>query len=372
MLIDEAQDLPREFLRLAFHSTANHRIVWAYDDLQNLSDYQTQSLRETFGIDKEGNQVVTLVDRPKQPRQDIILPRCYRNSPWALATAHALGSGIYRREKLVQHPDDPLLWRDIGYEVREGHLELGQPVVLQRDPAASPDFFRHLLKPDDAIRFFAFSSDQEQLAAVTKMIGDNLSKDELYAHDIVVIFPDALVAQKRGALFQQILRESGIESHVAGVTTSRDVFSVEGSVAISGPHRAKGNEAPMVYLMDAQYCASGPELIKRRNTLFTSVTRSRGWVRVFGEGPGIQILLEEFEKLSANGFRLRFTIPTVEELQRIRTQHRDITQDEKRKVAQFTSSVNDILAKDEATTLLHNLPKELREKLIRALQDAEE
>ena len=83
-------------------------------------------------------------------------------------------------------------------------------------------------------------------------------------------------------------------------------------------------------------------------------------------------LLEEFEKLSANGFRLRFTIPTVEELQRMRTQHRDITQDEKRKVAQFTSSVNDILAKDEATTLLHNLPKELREKLIRALQDAEE
>jgi superfamily I DNA and RNA helicase len=128
----------------------------------------------------------------------------------------------------------------------------------------------------------------------------------------------------------------------------------------------------MVYLMDAQYCASGPELIKRRNTLFTSVTRSRAWVRVSGEGAGIQILLEEFGKLSANEFRLRFTIPTREELQRMRTQHRDITQDEKRKVAQFASNVNDILAKDEATTLLHNLPKELREKLIRALQDAEE
>jgi hypothetical protein len=25
----------------------------------------------------------------------------------------------------------------------------------------------------------------------------------------------------------------------------------------------------MVYVMDAQYCASGPELIKRRNLLFT-------------------------------------------------------------------------------------------------------
>jgi superfamily I DNA and RNA helicase len=200
MLIDEAQDLPKEFLRLAFHSTANHRIVWAYDDLQNLSDYQTQSLRETFGVDSEGNQVVTLANRPKQPHQDIILPRCYRNSPWALATAHALGSGIYRQEKLVQHPDDPQLWSDIGYEVREGRLELGKAVVLQRDPTASPEFFRHLLKPEDAIQFFAFSSDEEQLFAVAEMIKDNLVKDELYAHDIVVIFPDAVLAQKRGGI----------------------------------------------------------------------------------------------------------------------------------------------------------------------------
>jgi superfamily I DNA and RNA helicase len=95
-------------------------------------------------------------------------------------------------------------------------------------------------------------------------------------------------------------------------------------------------------------------------------------VRVSGEGPGIQILVEEFQKLITNEFRLRFTIPTPEELQRMRTQHRDITKDEKRTVAQFTTSVNEILAKDEATTLLHNLPKELREKLMRALQDAEE
>jgi hypothetical protein len=61
------------------------------------------------------------------------------------------------------------------------------------------------------------------------MIGANLSKDELVPTTLSYIFPDALVAQKRAALFHQILRESGIESHVAGGTTSRDVFSVEGS-----------------------------------------------------------------------------------------------------------------------------------------------
>lgn len=81
LLIDEAQDLPREFLRLAYHCTRNHRIVWAYDDLQNLSDYQMRSLRETFGEDGAGNSLVVLANNPKQPRQDIILPKCYRNTP---------------------------------------------------------------------------------------------------------------------------------------------------------------------------------------------------------------------------------------------------------------------------------------------------
>ena len=89
MLIDEAQVLPKEFLRIARLSTDTNRIVWAYDDLQNLGDYQLQSLRDTFGIDAHGNPMVTLVNRSKQPRQEIILPRCYRNTPWALVTAHA-------------------------------------------------------------------------------------------------------------------------------------------------------------------------------------------------------------------------------------------------------------------------------------------
>src|ERR1039457_965631 len=103
LLIDEAQDMPREFLRVAYLCTKDHRIVWAYDDLQNLGDYQMRSLRETFGEDAGGNALVTLTNQPKQPRQDIILPKCYRNTPWALVTAHALGSGIYRDPKMVQH-----------------------------------------------------------------------------------------------------------------------------------------------------------------------------------------------------------------------------------------------------------------------------
>ncbi|HEX3855731.1 MAG TPA: hypothetical protein VHY30_00365 [Verrucomicrobiae bacterium] len=168
LLIDEAQDLPREFLRLAYLCTRDHRIIWAYDDLQNLGDYQMRSLRETFGEDAGGHALVTLTNQPKQPRQDIILPKCYRNTPWALVTAHALGSGIYRDPKMVQHPDDPVLWGEIGYEVIKGELKLGQHVALKRSADSAPKFFQDLLKADDAVQFHYFNDEREQFAHFMK------------------------------------------------------------------------------------------------------------------------------------------------------------------------------------------------------------
>lgn len=368
LLIDEAQDLPSEFLKLAYLCTRNHRIVWAYDDLQNLGDYQMKSLRETFGTDSDGQPLVSLQNLPKQPRQDIILPKCYRNTPWALVTAHALGSGIYRSQKMVQHPDDPVLWKEIGYEIVRGELELGAHVVLQRSAESSPAFFNELLDPTDAVSFHKFDDDQNEFAAVARMIKANVTSDELYPHDIAVVFPDALNAEKRGMAFRQFLTDQRIESHMVGVTSSRDVFLLEGKVAVSGPHRAKGNEAPIVYVMDADFCASGVELIKHRNVLFTAITRSRGWVRVCGCGIRMNILLEEFEKLRGKGFRLDFTIPTEEELKRMRKLYRDISTDDRRKATELIKAFDRLPDNiEEARRVLHSLPKKTRDRLLRTL-----
>jgi len=370
LLIDEAQDLPKEFLRLAYLCTKDHRIVWAYDDLQNLGDYQMMSLKETFGEDQHAHPLVKLENRAKQPRQDIILPKCYRNTPWALVTAHALGSGTYRTPKLVQHPDDPELWNEIGYDVVTGDLKLGKPVVLQRSNEATPKFFYDLLKPEDAIQFFKFENDQQQFVAIAKMIQENLTKDELYAHDIAVVFPNAIDAEKRGMAFRQHLLDLGIQSHLPGITSSRDAFIAEGKVAISGPYRAKGNEAPVVYVMDAHYCAGGAELIKKRNILFTSITRSRGWVRVSGQGDQMQILMDEFARLKENNYQLRFTMPNPLELQEMRTLYRDVTETEKRKTEEFKKAFDRISEMDPAA--LQALPKELRDHIIKTLKDIED
>lgn len=373
LLIDEAQDLPREFLRLAYLCTTDHRIIWAYDDLQNLGDYQMRSLRETFGEDAEGNPLVVLRNEPKQPRQDIILPKCYRNTPWALVTAHALGSGIYRDPKMVQHPDDPVLWGEIGYEVLSGELRLGRPVVLQRSAESAPRFFGELLKAEEAVQFHCFNEDREQFAAVARMIKEDVTTGELYPHDIAVVFPNALSAEKRGLVFRQFLADQGIDSHLVGVTSSRDGFLTEEKVAVSGPHRAKGNEAPVVYVMDADFCASGTELIKKRNILFTAITRSRGWVRVCGCGDGMNLLLGEFGKLVAKDFKLDFTIPTAEELLKMRTLYRDITSDNRKKVADLRKALEKLPSnEEEANAVLQALPRELRERILRNLTQLED
>jgi superfamily I DNA and RNA helicase len=373
LLIDEAQDLPNEFLRLAYLCTKNHRIVWAYDDLQNLGDYQMTSLRDTFGEDAHGRSLVHLENHSRQPRQDIILPKCYRNTPWALVAAHALGSGIYRTAKLVQHPDDPVLWREIGYEVVEGELALGSSVVLKRSANASPKFFHEMLTPDDAVQFFSFQEDREQFAEVAKMIKDDLTLGELYAHDIAVVFPNAIDAERRGMVFRQYLSEEGIDSHLVGITSSRDAFIMEEKVAISGPYRAKGNEVPMVYVMDADFCAGGSELIKKRNILFTAITRSRGWVRVCGNGSAMDSLIEEFGRLKNNDYQLRFAMPTLSELQQMRTLYRDITADERKKADEFKRAFEKLYSSEgDPQAVLQTLPKEVRDRMIRILSDLDD
>lgn len=370
LLIDEAQDLPKEFLRLAYLCTRDHRLIWAYDDLQNLGDYQMTSLKDTFGTNVHGEPLVRLENRPKHPRQDIILPKCYRNTPWALVTAHALGSGIYRAGgKLVQHPDDPALWADIGYELVAGNLALGEQVTIRRSQDASPRFFYELMDSDDAVRFLRFEDEKSQFLDAARSIAEDLSVGQLYPHDIAVVFPNALDAERRGMAFRQYLADQGIKAHIVGVTSSRDEFHQENHVAISGPYRAKGNEAPVIYLMDANYCASGGELIKKRNILFTAITRSRGWVRVCGVGAPMDALVAEFEQLKANDFQLRFKIPTLEELRQMRTLYRDISESEKKKVDEFARAFSKISAGgQDGQALLQALPREVRERIIRSLQ----
>ncbi len=376
VLVDEAQDLPVPFFRL-IHKFCKEpkRIIWAYDELQNLSDSVMPTVNELFGEDANGNPLVTISNIQGQPRQDIVLPVCYRNTPWALTLAHALGLGIYRNRKrgLVQHFDDVSLWSDVGYFVKSGSLEFGSRVELERRPDSYPGYFKELLDPKDAIKIEQFENEEEQAAWIADQVHINLTDDQLEPDDILIIIPDTVRAKGKCAIINQALSKKRIDTHLVGVTSSSDYMFVKTSVAIANIYRAKGNEAPMVYIADSQFCFSGYELTKLRNILFTAITRSRAWVRICGYGNEMDLLSSEINKVIKNDFKLNFKIPTENELKTLRQIHRDRTAEEKRVIQKAEKGLFEFLdAITKGDVSIDSLPLKLKTKLRKLLRQEDE
>ena len=370
VLIDEAQDLPQEFFELAYHFTRgareHKRIYFAYDELQSLTDLgPVPSPRELFGsLSEDVPRIQTWGDR--------VLKVCYRNSHWALTLAHGLGLGIgQNNEGIIQHFDDPTLWLDVGYRVVSGELTLGSQVVLERDPEATPQYFEDLLAPDDAVSVHVFDSPTEQSEWVARQIQTNITTDELDPDDILVVLPDAFRARSAAAPLIGALARRGISAHLVGDTSSPDEVFIQESIAIAHIHRSKGNEASMVYVLNAEDCEGGRELLRKRNTLFTAITRSKCWIRLCGSGLAMSRLAEEAAAIQEDN-RLAFTIPTADDLQRLRTLHRDQTPDERQAARRAEEGLRRFLeAYQEGVVAIESLPADMRTGIAELLrQDA--
>ena len=307
------------------------------------------SIEDMFGSDENGKPLVELKNEPDEPMQDIILPVCYRNPPWALALAHSLGFGIYR-DHLVQHFDALELWEDIGYKKDKGSLAFGKKVTLSRRPDATPNYFYELLNPQDVIKTRRFEDVDTQYDFIAKQIKKNITEDELDPDDILVIFPSVIYAKSQYQRFAQHLARYSISSMLAGVTNERDIFHIPGSISCSAIYRAKGNESPMVYIVNADCCYEGIELIKLRNTLFTAITRSRAWVRICGVGSAMDGLIAEIQRFIDKEYVLDFKIPTKTEMNKLRTINRERSASDTRKIEEAQKGVRtllDLVAKGE-------------------------
>jgi len=350
ILVDEAQDFSPSFLRLC-HAILKppKRLVYAYDELQNLSEISLPPPEEIFGSNGDGKPLVTFDNARKQ---DVILQKCYRNSRPVLVSAHGLGFGIYRnapKDKetgLVQMFDYPALWEAIGYKVKNGQLQKGQHVVLERPTETSPDFLEKHSHIDDLVKFIPFDDERQQNAWLVRQIQSNLNEDELRHDDIIVIHPDALTARRKTAAIRQQLFDAGIQSHLAGIDTDQDVFfrTDTPSVTFTSIHRAKGNEAGMVYVVNAQDCNEASlGLARLRNQLFTAITRSKAWVCVIGYGSKMQELIDEFSTLKQHGFVLDFRYPDDDLLGKLRIVHRDLSPNEKNRLKIRKNQLAEIL-----------------------------
>ena len=361
VLIDEAQDMPPEFFQLVYRFTKEpKRIAWGYDELQKLSESAMPSTDELFGFDESGQSLVSLHTPEGGPHRDVVLPVCYRNTPWALATAHALGIGVYREDGLLQHPDDPTLWGDIGYSVDHGTLTLGAQVTLRRAPESTPEYFADLLQSDDAVVLQSFDDQAAQDSWVAAQIATNLTTDELEHDDLLIVLPDSYTAKRRGPQLRKALARHKISAHLVGVDSSADQIFLPGSVAIAHIYRAKGNEAPMVYAIDCQKAASGFNAVTRRSTLFTAITRSRAWVRITGWGDSMAPIAAEVQAVIDNQYRLKFEIPTAEQLVELRHIHRDRPPEHEASIRKASDGLDAFLAGVERGEVeLSDLPANL-------------
>ena len=352
ILVDEAQDFAPEFLRLCYEILESpKRLVYAYDELQNLTHQGLPPAEEIFGQKDDGTpRVIFEALDSTSGQRDIILEKCYRNSRPVLVAAHGLGFGIYRTPQssrstgLVQMFDKPELWTDVGYELKSGLLRLNSEVHLTRTADTSPRFLESHSQIDDLIQFHVFGNDRSQANWVASQIEHDLTEGELLPTDIVVINTDPITARGNLSLVRKALLDRGVSSHHAGVDTSPDVFRQAGSVTCTGIYRAKGNESAMVYVINGEEShTSTVNLAHVRNRLFTAITRSTAWVRVCGIGSGMASLIEEFERIKERDFELAFRYPSQAELEQLTIVHRDMSDKEQRELEEHRRFISKLV-----------------------------
>lgn len=329
ILIDEAQDFASgssaPFLTLCYKLLKSpKRLIFAYDELQNLSMKSMPSPEEIFGISDE-------------EYKDLTLPTCYRNSRPVLSTAHSLGFGVYHKQGLIQLFEDTSIWESVGYQLLEGELKENSNISLSRTESGSPKFLEELGPKNDLIKFKQFNSIDDQIEYLVNDIEKNLKEEELDPRDIIVIHTDPLTTKDATAKARSMLYEKNINCSLAGVSSSPDIFQEKDSITFSGIYRAKGNEAGMVYIINSDYCYNSDSLAQKRNILFTAITRSKAWVRVLGVGPQMKELTEEYNQLKNNDFKLKFKYPSSEDMRKMILSHRERTKSEKG----FIKSAND-------------------------------
>lgn len=358
LLVDEAQDLPKSFFEIAYRMVrAPKRIVWAYDDLQNLTEVQLPSAKELFGTKPDGSPKVNLVNEADMPQQDIVLPRCYRNPPWTLLSAHGLGFGVHRTP-MAQMFTDPSIWERLGYAPEKGTLDFDQDVSVVRASKSIPSFFVDLLKPADTLISEKFSSVEDQYDWVCQKIKELISRDELEASDILIVLPNVRHSKSDGAQLLRTLVRHGLQGHIPGQTSSRDEIFRDGSIAITHIYRAKGNEAPVVFIVNSDFCESPYGIKQRRNILFTAMTRSRAWTYILGVGNGMDQIQAELAEIENDNFSLDFHYPSKQEAQALAVSTDALVDEE---VVEDFEDLRSALKKAKGNW--EQLPLDLREEL---------
>lgn len=322
IFVDEGQDFPASFIKLCVALAKQNKVVFAYDDLQTIFQPTAPAIKDIIGEDDFGNPLLEL-------NEDVVLAKCYRNPREILVCAHASGFGIYGQQ-IVQMLENRDQWGDIGYIVHKGDFTEGSPTEIERPAENSLTTISENQDRNEIVKAFSYASFAEEIEATIRSIKDDLAEG-LRPEDILVITVDDRNAKNYLSVISRELASLGINSNNIHEDSYgiRD-FHKDEYVTLSTVHKAKGNEAFMVYVVgvDALFKSFvGP---RERNMLFTAMTRAKGWVRVSGIGQGAKECKSEITKALKEFPYLRFDSPSQEQIKIIR---RDLAKKDSQKQA---------------------------------------
>lgn len=321
-IIDEGQSFSKNFYRICRKITKNNRVIWAYDECQNIFDMEIQDVTRTFGHNEKGEPYV---DLSKSPNQDIILYKCYRNPLSVLVTGFALGLGIYN-DKILQMPESKELWKDWGFEIKKGDYKTGDDMVIIRPKNFSPLLKNKLLENGKTpVQWKIFNPSQkgeisyiEECEFVANQIARDIDQD-LLPQDIMVITLDDFAAVKYFKGLNLKLAERKIDTFDATlIPYSSTQFFQNDKITLTTVYRAQGHEAGSVYIVGIDKIFQYKDSVIERNKLFTAITRSNAWITMTGSGIFSKIFEEEIKKIVQNNFTLAFKMPDLTKLRQIR------------------------------------------------------
>ena len=289
------------------------RLIWAYDEAQSLNSLVVPTSKQVLGTSLSrsiGGSGGGFYEGGI--RKAHVIRRCYRSPNCIITAAQAIGMGLLRPGGMLTGMTTQDDWRRIGYEVDGDFRKPGSTITLHRPREHSPNPVPQLWD-GELIEFKTYTSRQAELKHLVERIKVNLVSENLNpSRDILVITLGPSHLQTQTAKF---LVNNGINFYIPTaahnngspdkLATNPNKFWNDGGVTVTRVHRAKGNEANIVYVVGADFVAKDESNITLRNQLFVALTRARGWVYL--SGIGNFPMYTEIHKVIESKETIRFT-----------------------------------------------------------------
>ena len=232
----------------------------------------------------------------------------------SLISAFSLGLGIYNK-KVLQRLQSNQQWEALGFEVKKGKSKTGDEMIVCRPDVNTPSYSNKTFT-EKSLQIYRFGSFDDECKAIAKMIEHYIKEEQVLPNDICVICIDQKYVGSYLETIATLLRGLKILPYLLLDSKTTEFFQ-EGMVTLSTVNKAKGNECGVVIICGADSVFKSPNNVVMRDKLFTSMTRTKGWLTLTGCSEHMLSLEKEYQALKDHNFELHFIQPAEEDTKNI-------------------------------------------------------